>query len=146
MLAEWSRSRRCCEFEAAAGLRLPDLAGRRIMRGMSSVPVDSASVRDSRAPVRSLREPHLFRFGLKHLFLLASACTVFCALVTTTGGPWPWVIAFFSALIVAHVAGNSLGTRLRDTSAEVQRWRAGLLPPGADDPAATPEPVKWAEL
>jgi hypothetical protein len=92
------------------------------------------------------REPHLFRFGLRQLFLLVSAVAVLCMLLAITSGPWPWVISFFTALVVAHVAGNSIGTRLRDTSEDVKRWKSAHGTAGPDEPAATPEPVAWEEI
>jgi hypothetical protein len=92
------------------------------------------------------REPHLFRFGLRQLFLLISAAAVLCTLLAITSGPWPWVIAFFTALVIAHVAGNSIGTRLRDTSEDVKRWNSAHGTAAPDAPAATPEPVAWEKL
>ena len=47
------------------------------------------------------REPQLFRFGLKQLFLVVSAASLLFALLTTTPGPWPWLIAVFAALFMA---------------------------------------------
>ena len=67
-------------------------------------------------------------------------------LLAITTGPWPWVIAFFTALIAAHVAGNSIGTRLRDTSEDVKRWKSAHAAAGSDEPAATPVPVAWEAL
>jgi len=98
------------------------------------------------AASHSDREPHLFRFGLRQLFSLVSAAAVLCTLLAVTSGPWPWIIAFFAALVMAHVAGNFLGTRLRDTSEEVKHWKSVHSATGPDDPASTPEPVRWAEL
>jgi hypothetical protein len=91
-------------------------------------------------------EPHLFRFGLRQLFSLVSAAALLCTLLAITSGPWPWIIGFMAALVVAHVAGNVIGTRLRDTSEQVKRWKSTHGSDGPDEPAATPEPVRWAEL
>ncbi len=108
---------------------------------MSSRPQSTAGSDDA-----GRREPQLLRFGLRQLFLFVSAAAILCAVAASTGGPWPWLVGFLASLVAAHVTGNFLGTRLRDSSAEVQRWKAANSPLGADVPAATPEPVRWSEL
>jgi hypothetical protein len=113
---------------------------------MSSVPKRAVVTFPASSAHGREREPHLFRFGLRQLFLLVSAAAVLCMLLAITSGPWPWVIAFFTALVVAHVAGNSIGTRLRDSSEDVKRWKSAHGTAGPDEPAATPEPVAWEEL
>lgn len=92
------------------------------------------------------REPQLFRFGLKQLMLAMAGAASLFALLAVTDGVWPWIIAFIALMAAAHVMGNSLGTRLRDTSADVRQWRGAQWPGGVDGPAATPQPVQWAEL
>lgn len=99
-----------------------------------------------RSPAPRRPEPQLFRFGLRQLFFAVAAAAGFLTLLAATDGPWPWIIAFLAALVAAHVAGNSLGTRLRDTSVDVRQWRATYGAGAPDDPAATPQPIKWAEL
>jgi hypothetical protein len=92
------------------------------------------------------REPQLVRFGLRQLFVSFSAAVVLIALVTRMGGVWPIIAASVSLLVAAHVLGTFVGTRLRDTSAEVTRWKArpGSLDP--DYPVATVPPVSLADL
>jgi hypothetical protein len=86
------------------------------------------------------------RFGLRHLFLFVSGATILAALIARMDGAWPVVIACVALLVVAHVLGTFLGTRLRDTSADVQRWkgRPGVRDP--DRPIAPRQPVCVAEL
>ncbi len=99
-------------------------------------------------PVASLprREPQLLRFRLRQMFFMVTLVSVLCALLVGTEGPWPWLISLAALLVAAHVLGNLLGTRLRDTSREVVAWRAlqpGLLP---DLPVATGQPIELAKL
>ena len=68
------------------------------------------------------REPQLVRFGLRQLFACFSAAVALIALVARMGGVWPIIAASVSLLVAAHVLGTFVGTRLRDTSAEVTRW------------------------
>jgi hypothetical protein len=92
------------------------------------------------------REPNLMRFGLRHLFFFFSGATVLAALVARMGGAWPVVISAVALLVVAHVFSTFLGTRLRDTSQNVQRWKAR---PGAADPdypVISREPTRIADL
>src|SRR5688572_12602572 len=77
------------------------------------------------------REPNLMRFGLRHLLLFVSGATVLAAALTRMEGFWPLVIGCVALLIAAHVFGAFLGARLRDTSADVRRWKAR---PGSRDP------------
>jgi hypothetical protein len=87
------------------------------------------------------REPHLFRFGLRHLFLYMSLAAVLLALLARLGGPWPMVVASCVSLVGAHVFGTFVGTRLRDTSQEVQRWKARSGSPDRDGPIASLQPT-----
>jgi hypothetical protein len=97
-------------------------------------------------PAGRRREPHLFRFGLKQMFLLLSLAGVLCGLLVGTGGSWPLIIGLATLLVGAHVLGNSLGTRLRDTSGEVLQWRADQSGLGPDVPVATGQPIELAKL
>lgn len=93
---------------------------------------------DSSLPeVASVREPQLLRFRLRQMFLGVTLLSLLCALLVTTEGPWPLVIGVGTLLVGAHVVGNLIGTRLRDTSQQVRDWRS--LQPGfvADDPLVT---------
>lgn len=85
-----------------------------------------------------LREPHLFKFRLRQMFLVVTLVSVLCALIAATHGPWPWVIGLFAVLVSAHIFGNFIGTQLRDTSSEVVRWRIADPELGPDYPNMTP--------
>ena len=91
-------------------------------------------------------EPQLFRFGLKQMFFMLSVAGVFCALLVGADGSWPLIISLAALLLGAHVLGNLLGTRLRDTSEEVLQWRAQQSGTGSDSPVATGQPIALAEL
>jgi hypothetical protein len=86
------------------------------------------------------------RFGLRQLFVFVSLATLLIAAMATLGGVWPWVIGSLAALVAAHVFGTFLGTRLRDTSAEVTQWKARPGSPDRDEPVALPQPVSVADL
>lgn len=100
-------------------------------------------------PANSPREPHLFRFGLRQLFLAITLLSVLCALLVLTKGAWPLVIGISALLLAGHLFGTLIGTRLRDTSHEVRHWKAGQprflddgpraeLQPGASARASLP--------
>jgi hypothetical protein len=97
-------------------------------------------------PAGRTRQPHLFRFGLKQMFYMVSLVGVLCSLSVVAGGSWPLIIGLAMLLVGAHVLGNWLGTRLRDTSEEVLQWRAEQSGLGPDDPVATGQPVELAKL
>ena len=86
------------------------------------------------------------RFGLRHLFVFFSLATMICAVMATMGGAWPIVVGSVVALIAAHVFGTAVGTRLRDTSHDVQQWKARPGSPDPDEPVALPQPVRVNEL
>jgi hypothetical protein len=92
------------------------------------------------------REPNILRFGLRQWFYFISSAVLFCALMVRLEGAWRLVLASIVALIVAHVCGTVLGTRLRDTSAEVVRWKARPKSKDADAPVATSQPVILNDL
>lgn len=85
----------------------------RVMNTVSSTPHRSRN---------EVREPHLFRFHLRHLFLGVTLFCLFCAVMVLTDGPWPLVIASAVLLVGAHVMSTAIGNRLRDTSDEVSQW------------------------
>jgi hypothetical protein len=85
-----------------------------------------------------LQEPHLLKFRLRQMFAVVTLLSVLCALVAVTEGPWPWVISLGALMLAAHILGNLIGTRLRDTSAEVARWRSADPKQGPDYPRMTP--------
>jgi hypothetical protein len=112
---------------------------------MSTAPKSTVN-RQASTPGVPEREPNLMRFGLRQFFLFISLATLLIAAMATLGGVWPWVIGSLAALVAAHVLGTFLGTRLRDTSAEVQQWKARPGSPDRDEPVALPQPVSVADL
>lgn len=98
------------------------------------------------APPSAEREPNLLRFGLRQWFYFISGIVLLCALFARLEGEGSIVLASIVALIVAHVFGTFLGTRLRDTSGEVVRWKARYGSIDADTPVALPQPVLLAEV
>lgn len=92
-------------------------------------------------PVESpehLHEPHLLKFRLRQMFLVVTLLSVLCALIAVTRGPWPWVIGLSAIMVAAHVLGNLIGTRLRDTSQDVVHWRSADPNQSPDLPCKTP--------
>lgn len=112
---------------------------------MSIVP-KAAVIGRKALPAVPDREPNLMRFGLRHLFGFVSLSAVLCAVMVSLGGVWPVIIGSAVALFAAHVFGTVLGTRLRDSSLEVQRWKARPGTADRDEPVALPQPVRVAEL
>jgi len=98
------------------------------------------------SPTNRSREPHLLRFGLKQMFFMLSLAGVLCALLVGTEGSWPMIIGLAVLLVGAHVLGNLLGTRLRDTSHDVMQWRTQQLGVEADSPKTTGQPIELAKL
>jgi hypothetical protein len=97
-------------------------------------------------PVMGEREPHLARFGLRQLLWAFSAATIFCGVLVQVDGAWPIIIGGVAALVMAHVFGTFLGTRLRDTSRQVQHWKGRPGSPDRDEPVALPQPVSASDL
>jgi hypothetical protein len=85
-----------------------------------------------------LHEPHLLKFRLRQLFFVVTLLSFLCALVAVTEGPWPWLISLSALMVAAHILGNLIGTRLRDTSEEVIRWRSADPKQTPDQPLVTP--------
>ncbi len=83
------------------------------------------------------REPQLFRFGLRQLFAFVSGAVVLVGVMAMAGGSWAPTIGFLAALVAAHVLATSVGTRLRDTSSDIQQWKAGRPGASADPPPRT---------
>lgn len=86
-------------------------------------------------------EPNLLRFGLRRWFAFISAAVIFLGLMARLEVVWGLLLASIVALIVAHVFGTFLGTRLRDTSADVVRWKSRASSIDADRPVVTRQPV-----
>jgi hypothetical protein len=98
---------------------------------------------DSPAPPR---EPHLLKFRLRQLFLWVTVLSVLFAVIAATDGPWPWIIVILALMVAAHVFGNLIGTRLRDTSEDVVRWRNSDPRQTSDYPQMTPQPCDMGSL
>ena len=86
-------------------------------------------------------EPNLLRFGLRRWFAFISTAVIFLGLMARLDVVWALLLASIVALIAAHVFGTFLGTRLRDTSADVVRWKARANSIDADRPVVTGQPV-----
>jgi hypothetical protein len=97
-------------------------------------------------PTAPFREPHLLKFRLRQMFLWVTLLSLLLALIAATSGPWPWVITIAALMVAAHVLGNLIGTRLRDTSQEVVQWRNSDPRLGADHPRMTPQPYDVSTL
>jgi hypothetical protein len=82
------------------------------------------------------------RFSLRTMLLVVTALCCLFAVMAGVGMIWSAVLLLFLSLVVAHVLGNSLGTKLRDqTSRQIEAERASR-PPVA---AAAPSPSELAE-
>ena len=110
------------------------------------LPDPHAAAESPAAPPSTEREPNLLRFGLRQWFSFISGIVLLCALFASVEGEGAILLASIVALIVAHVFGTFLGTRLRDTSGEVVRWKARPGSADADTPVALPQPVTLANL
>jgi hypothetical protein len=91
---------------------------------MATVP-HSASTSDAspgRPPTAAEQEPQLLRFGLRRFFLFVTGVAVLLGSMALVRGTWSGALAFFAALVAAHVLATLIGTRLRDSSADLQRW------------------------
>lgn len=109
-------------------------------------PDPQAAAESPAAPPSAEREPNLLRFGLRQWFYFISGIVLLCALFASVEGEGAILLASIVALIAAHVFGTFLGTRLRDTSGEVVRWKARPGSVDADTPVALPQPVTLANL
>jgi hypothetical protein len=83
------------------------------------------------------REPHLLKFRLRQLFFVVTVVSLLCASIALTHGPWPWIITIIALMVAGHVLGNLIGTRLRDTSEDVVRWRSADPRQSPDHPLTT---------
>lgn len=110
------------------------------------MPPDPQAAESPAAPPSAEREPNLLRFGLRQWFYFFSGIVILCALFASVEGEGTILLASIVALIVAHVFGTFLGTRLRDTSGEVVRWKARPGSVDADNPVSLPQPVMLANL
>lgn len=101
--------------------------------------------RTSLTPPNLEPEPQLFRFGLRQMLLFVAGAASLLGMMVTVGGGWGPAVGFLAALIAAHVLATSVGTRLRDNSQEIRRWRSQLPGVEADAPPQ-PGPFTPAEL
>ena len=91
--------------------------------------------------VSKSREPQLLRFHLRHLFIMVTLFSVLCAVLVTAEGPWPLVVVSAVFLVGAHVLGNLIGTRLRDSSREVSHWLSSQPEGHKELPRVTTRPL-----
>ena len=115
------------------------------MDAMATEPPTAAPDSPPRPPSGDL-EPTLLRFGLRPWFYFISAVVILCGLMARLQGTWAVAVGFVAALVGAHFLGAILGTRLRDTSQDVQRWRGRLVSSERDEPIALPQPVNVRTL
>lgn len=88
--------------------------------------------------------PQLFRFGLRRFFLFVTGVAMLLGMMSLVQGAWSGAFAFFSALIAAHVLATLVGTRLRDSSPELQRSAGRRF--GENDLPTRRERLTTAEL
>jgi len=80
---------------------------------------------------RALRPP---RFSLRTMLLATAACGGLFALLSALGAMWSMALLLIGGLLLAHVLGNSLGTRLRDGTTRVVGPRSNA----SDGPPSPP--------
>jgi fatty acid desaturase len=66
----------------------------------------------------ALRPP---QFGLRTLFAAMAGLCILFSLMAAIGAMWSLVLVFFLCLAIGHVAGNAIGTTLRDRASEGAR-------------------------
>jgi hypothetical protein len=109
-------------------------------------PDPHAAAESPAAPPSTEREPNLLHFGLRQWFYFISGVVILCGLFARLEVAGALVLASIVALVAAHVLGTFLGTRLRDTSEDVVRWKGRSGSNDADNPVALPQPVTLANL
>jgi hypothetical protein len=72
------------------------------------------------------------QFGLRTLLLTVTALSILFAVFAAVGPMWSAMLAMVFSLVGLHVAGNALGTRLRD---DAPRLVEIDKPVGTEDPA-----------
>ena len=80
----------------------------------------------------------MLQFRLKTLLIAVALCSAAFAVMAWIGAFWSMVLLFFVALIAGHVAGNAIGTKLRD-------GRPKRPPPEQMSATATQRPCVAAE-
>jgi hypothetical protein len=81
-------------------------------------------------------EPSPFRFGLRQFFAVVSGLVLLLGVMAMIGGGWAVGLGFGAALVAAHVIATSLGTRLRNSSREIERFTVAKL--GGNGPEVPP--------
>lgn len=119
---------------------------KQIIRAMAAALDPPEAEPRAAAPPASDREPHLVRFGLRQFFAFVSGIALLLGLMAMLRGGWAMAVAFLAAMVAAHVIATFIGTRLRDSSREIQRWSTSRL--GAAGPELPPArgPLTPAEL
>jgi hypothetical protein len=91
------------------------------------------------------REPNLFRFGLRQFFGFVSGLALLLGMMAMIGGGWAVALGFGAAMVAAHVIATTLGTRLRNSSREIERFTIAKL--GGSPEVPPPRgPLTAAEL
>lgn len=68
------------------------------------------------------------RFSLRAMLLVTAVCGGLFALMSALGAMWSMALLLIGGLMLAHVLGNSLGTRLRDGTTHAVGPRSGAHP------------------
>lgn len=111
-----------------------------------ALPAESPDAEDRSRPATAPSEPQILHFGLRQWFYFISGVAIFCALLARLEAVGAILVVSIVALIAAHIVGTFLGTKLRDTSADVTRWKARPGSLDADSPVAVRQPVAVGEL
>lgn len=65
------------------------------------------------------------RYGLRQLFcIVAALCLILAALAASPNGPAPLLMITAVLIVLAHVAGTAIGSRLRQHANDVRAWEA----------------------
>lgn len=99
----------------------------------------------SHLPNSATRRPP--QYSLRALFWLTAGLSAVFAVMTTVGFVWSLLLLFLLALVVAHVLGNAIGTRLRDndTQRSEQALPPGVKPAGRGMAVPTRGPTEMRE-
>jgi hypothetical protein len=111
-----------------------------------NAPSEPRAGRPSVGQPHPVRQPRLLAFNLRFLLYFFALAAATLALLANVSNDWRLLMGTALALIGAHVLGTKLGTRLRDSSNEIQHWKTAGPHGLADDPRALPQPVRIEEL
>jgi hypothetical protein len=123
---------------------LPDFC--LVIAAAMASPAESPDGEERSRPATGPSEPQILHFGLRQWFYFISGVAILCALLARLETVGALLVLSIVGLVAAHIVGTFLGTRLRDTSAEVARWKARPGSPDVDTPVAVPQPVSLSEL